>query len=239
MHKYLIRIIILLTCLAGVSVKTAAQVNTDQVIRVGQNALYFEDYMLAIQYFNQAIQAKPYLAKPYLMRAIAKLNLEDYAGAEADVNKAIDINPFLPDAWEVRGVARQNLGRDRSAIEDYREALKLLPRNRQIMFNMAVAQQRIKNYEEADSTFKELLRYYPNFSNGYLGHANLKLAQADTATAISDIDKALSLNRNSLNAYIMRADIAINSKRDFAAALNEMNEDIKHVSYTHLTLPTN
>ncbi len=40
--------------------------------------------MLSIQYFNQVIQAKPYLAQPYLLRAIAKLNLEDYKGAEED-----------------------------------------------------------------------------------------------------------------------------------------------------------
>ncbi len=227
MQKYLLQIIILLVGLALPTAKIQAQTNTDQVIRVGQNALYFEDYMLAIQYFNQAIQAKPYLAKPYLMRAIAKLNLEDYPGAEADASKAIDLNPYLTDAWEVRGVARQNLGRDRAAIEDYQEALKLLPRNRQIMFNMAIAQQRVKEYEVSDSTYNELLRYYPNFDNGYLGHANLKLAQGDTATAVVEIEKALKLNRNALNAYIMRADIAINSKRDFESALNDMNEAIK------------
>ncbi len=66
------------------SISCFAQINTDQVQRVGQNALYFEDYMLSIQYFNQVIQAKPYLAQPYFFRAIAKLNLEDYKGAEED-----------------------------------------------------------------------------------------------------------------------------------------------------------
>ena len=45
-------------------VATVAQVNTDQVLRIGQNALYFDDYMLSIQYFNQAISSKPYLAQP-------------------------------------------------------------------------------------------------------------------------------------------------------------------------------
>ena len=49
-------------------------------MRVGQNALFFEDYMLSIQYFNRVIMAKPYLAQPYFFRAIAKLNLEDYVG---------------------------------------------------------------------------------------------------------------------------------------------------------------
>lgn len=107
--------ILLLTGLFIAPPSSDAQVNTDQVMRVGQNALYFEDYLLSIQYFNQAIQAKPYLAKPYFLRSIAKINLEDFAGAEADASKAIELNPYLTDAWEARGVARQNLGRDREA----------------------------------------------------------------------------------------------------------------------------
>ena len=190
----------------------SAQVNTEQVMRIGQNALYFEDYMLSIQYFNQAIQAKPYLAQPYLMRAIAKINLDDFAGAEADAAKAIDLNPFLTDAWEVRGVARQNLDNNDGAISDYNEALHLLPRNRQIMFNRSLALTDTKKYEQADSSFAELLKYYPGFDNGYIGRAKLRLAMADTTAASADIDKALEINRNILNAYILRADIAINSK---------------------------
>ncbi|MDE7144952.1 MAG: hypothetical protein K2O30_02220, partial [Duncaniella sp.] len=42
-----------------------AQINTDQVMRIGMNNLYFEDYVLSIQYFNQVINVKPYLAQPY------------------------------------------------------------------------------------------------------------------------------------------------------------------------------
>ena len=120
--RFLRHIIYIIAAVFG-TIGAAAQVNTDQVVRIGQNALYFEDYMLSIQYFNQAIQAKPYLAHPYFLRAIAKLNLEDYNGAEADASTAIELNPYLTDAWEVRGVARQNLGKNRLAIEDYTKAL--------------------------------------------------------------------------------------------------------------------
>ena len=45
--------------------RVSAQINTDQVMRVGQNSLYLEDYVLSIQYFNQVIAVKPYLAQPY------------------------------------------------------------------------------------------------------------------------------------------------------------------------------
>ena len=53
-----------------------AQINTDRVMTIARNALYFEDYVLSIQYFNQVINAKPYLYEPYFFRALAKLNLE-------------------------------------------------------------------------------------------------------------------------------------------------------------------
>ena len=83
MRKFWLYIVLCVACLPVYS-----QVNTDQVLRIGQNALYFEDYMLSIQYFNLVIQAKPEQAKPYFYRAIAKFNLEDYRGAEEDATFA-------------------------------------------------------------------------------------------------------------------------------------------------------
>lgn len=224
--RFLRLIIYIITGIAGTAV-ASAQINTEQVIRIGQNALYFEDYMLSIQYFNQAIQAKPYLAQPYFLRAIAKLNLEDYNGAEEDASHAIELNPYLTDAWEVRGVARQNLGKNRLAIDDYTKALEYIPRNRQLMFNRALAYQEIKETDRAAEAFDEVISYYPGFENAYLGRARLSLERKDTVSARADIDKALSINKNALNAYIMRADIAINSHRDFKAALEDIDNAIR------------
>ena len=38
-----------------------AQYNIDRLVMIGRSALYYEDYVISIQYFNQAISAKPYL----------------------------------------------------------------------------------------------------------------------------------------------------------------------------------
>jgi len=100
----------MLLAIMGAALSSFAQINTDQVVNIGRNALYFEDYILAIQYFNQAIKAKPFLAEPYFYRSVAKISLEDYGGAEQDAGLAIERNPFIVDAYQVRGVARQNLG---------------------------------------------------------------------------------------------------------------------------------
>ena len=216
--------IVLLLCF---TLKSEAQINTDQVLRVGQNALYFEDYMLSIQYFNQVISSKPYLAQPYFFRSIAKLNLEDYQGAEADATLALERNPYITDAWEVRGVARQNQGKAAEAIEDYNHALTQLPDNRGILFNKALAQEEAGDYAGARESFDRLMKVYPGFDGAYMGRARLNMTEGDTVAAHADLDKALELNRNAVNAYVMRADIAINSKADYASALADMNEAIK------------
>lgn len=203
------------------------QINTEQVLRIGQNSLYLEDYVLSIQYFNQIIAVKPYWAQPYFYRAIAKLSLDDYRGAEEDASLAIERNPFISGAYEVRGVALQNMGRQREAIADYDRALEQLPHSRNILLNKALAQEDVEDYAGADSTYATLLRIYPKFDTGYVGRAKLHLAQGDTVAALADIDTALSINKNSTNAYSLRSDIAIKSKKDYESALADMNEAIK------------
>ncbi len=204
-----------------------AQINTDQVLQIGRNALYFEDYVLSIQYFNQVIGAKPYLAQPYYYRALAKFYLDDLKGAEEDASTAIEHNPFITDAYELRGVVRQNLGKGKEAISDYDHALTILPENRGILFNKALAQEQIKQFGEAQQSYSTLLNLHPSFDGGYLGRARLYLSTGDTTAAITDIDKALAINSNAVNGYVMRADIAINRNQDYTQALSDMDEAIK------------
>lgn len=89
----------ILTVLLLFPTLVCAQINTERVMTIARNALYFEDYVLSIQYFNQVINAKPYLYEPYFFRALAKVNLEDYQGAEADCDEAIKRNPFVVGAY--------------------------------------------------------------------------------------------------------------------------------------------
>ncbi len=187
-----------------------AQINADQVMKIGRNALYFEDYMVAIQYFNQAINAKPYLAQPYFYRAVAKFNLDDFTGAENDASIALSHNPFLIDAWEVRGVARQNLGKFKDAVDDYSKALEMLPENRGMLYNKAVAQEAMKDYDGAKESFEILLKKHPGFDGGYIARAKMSMSTGDSVKAIADIDKAIEINPNATNAFLMRAEIAMN-----------------------------
>lgn len=213
-------LLIVLLLLGGL--RAGAQLSTERTLQAGRSALYFNDYQVAIQYFNQVIDAKSHLAEPYFLRAIAKYNLEDYVGARRDADLAIELNPFLPDAWEVRGVAEQCLGNNVEAISNYQRALELLPHNRQLLFNKALAEEAADRFEAADSTYKELLEFYPRFDAGYVGRAQLNLHRADTVAARADLDRALQLNANSVGALVIRAALTENP----AEALADMDRAV-------------
>ena len=196
----------------------AAQINAEQVLTIGRNVLSMDDYMLAIQYFNQAIKAKPYLSDPYFFRALAKLNLEDYAGAEADCTKAIEINKFKPEAYKVRGFARQIMGKDSLAVEDYKIGLEYNPIDRQFLFYKAVAETDLKRFDDADSTFRILTRQYPRYDEAFTARARMNLEREDTVAALDDIEKTLSITKSEINPYLMKAQIAWNRKNWESAA---------------------
>lgn len=184
-----------------------AQINVEAVTQVGRNALYFEDYVLSIRYFNKAIEARPYLAEPYFLRALAKYNLDDVRGAEIDASAAIERNPFIPDAYELRGISRHALGNLAGAISDYRSLLKIMPENKPVLFNLALALEETGDLNGADSTFTHLLTVAPRYDSGYLGRARLMLARGDTVAAMNDTRKALELNDNNINAHTMMAEL--------------------------------
>lgn len=204
-----------------------AQINTEQVMRIGQNALYFKDYLVSIQYFNLAIQARPDQAKPYYFRAIAKLYLDDFLGAEQDATLAIERNPFLKDVWEIRAVARQNMGKNQEAIADYEKALQETPGNKQILYNKAMAHISEKEYSTSETIFGELISKDANNDRAYSGRAQLWLIQGDTAKAIADLDTAIIINKNEYKYYSHRAYLNAITIKDYPKAIDDMDEAIK------------
>lgn len=205
-----------------------AQINTDQVMRIGRNSLYYEDYILSIQYFNQVIKAKPFLADPYYYRSIAKIYLEDYNGAEEDATQAIERNPFIVGAYQLRAVARQNIRDFQGAYDDYEKSLSLNPHDNSYQFNRAACLFELKRYHEADSMFRALLVTEPKNERIYLGLAQLYLEQKDSVQALEWIDKSIEMSTKNGNAYLIKADILMRGeKKDYEGALKALDSAIE------------
>lgn len=203
-----------------------AQVYAEQVLNIGRNVLAMDDYVLAIQYFNQAAAAKPYLWDPYYYRALAKLMLDDFHGAERDATDAIERNKFKYEAYRVRGFARMRLGLDSTAVEDFDRGLSYAPDDKYFLYYKGIAQASMGAAAGADSTFSHLLQLYPRFEEGYGSRAQAHLMAADTVGALSDIAEALRINPNMLPPRLMRADVHLHQHR-WADAAAELDTAIK------------
>jgi len=202
-----------------------SQINTDKVLAIGRNALYFEDYVLSIQYFNQVIKAKPWLAEPYFYRAVAKVNLDDFKGAEEDCSLCLQRNPFFAQAYYARGIARQSLGEYDEAINDYQKGLEFKAGDRQMLINMAVAYIQKKDYDSAEIAFENLMASSPNHSMNYLSRGAMFLEKGDTVKALEDYSKAIELDPYYAHSYGNRAIIYYQTDR-LEEALSDLNNAI-------------
>ena len=192
----------ILLCLALLS---KAQVNTDHMMRVGRNALYFSDYVLSIQYFNQVVKAKPYLYEPYFFRGLAKYYLDDFTGAEADCSEAINRNPFVVDCHQLRGLARVNQGKYAEAIGDYRNALRHAPENEEFLYNLALCYANLKEYDSAIGVLDTIVSIVPGYAPAWNMRAQVHIQREDTAAALTDLKASLKINKYDSEVYATRA----------------------------------
>lgn len=208
------------------SLSLVAQINTDRVLAIGRNALYFEDYVLSIQYFNQVIRSKPWLAEPYFYRAIAKVNLDDFKGAEEDCTLCLERNPFLVQAYYCRGIARQSQDNYEGAIADYTKGLEFKPEDRQMLVNKAVANIQMKNFKAAETEFDKLMTLFPKYTVNYLTRGAMYLEKGDSIKALADYNKAIELDPYYAQAYGNRALLHYQMNK-LPQALDDLNEAIR------------
>ena len=223
MIRNLLNIIVAAFFLPVVSV---AQINTDRVMTIGRNALYFEDYVLSIQYFNQVINAKPYLAEPYFYRGLAKMNLDDYQGAEADCSEAIDRNPFVPNAYQIRGISRIRQKNYQGAIQDYEKALTLDPENVGLWHNLALCRMQEEDFVQAKADLDTLIRIAPRYTDAYLMRTEVSLKQKDTLQAMTDADRAIEMDRYNPDTWASRGMLFL-QRNKFPDAESDLTEAIR------------
>ena len=200
MRRFLPIFLLVLSCLP-----LSAQINTDRVLLMGRNALYYEDYVLAIQRFNMVINVKPWLGEPYFYRALAKYYLEDYQGAEIDCNNAVERNPYALNHYVLRALCRINQSRYALAEEDYQKAIAINPLDHNSWHNIVLCQIEQKEYERADSSLDVMLRHWGKETEQYTMKAQVSLLRTDTLQAEKWTDRALELDEYDGKAWGLKA----------------------------------
>lgn len=206
-----------------------AQWNTERILTIGRNALYFEDYVLSIQYFNQVIKIKPYLAEPYMYRAMAKIQLGDDKGAETDATEAIERNPFLPQAYYIRGFARRRLKLYQDAVNDFSKAYEFSPNSLNLLLNRMDAFIRLEDYESAMRDLETYMKLSPKPTNLYYEKGFIQLAMKDTLGAEDSFNQYIKLDSTSSLGWSARALLNM-QKQKTEEAYNDYSQAIKYNS---------
>lgn len=209
----------------SVGVFAPAQINTDYVMMMGRNALYYEDYVLSIQRFNMVINSKPFLSEPYYYRGLAKFYLEDYSGAELDLDKAVERNPYLEYYYELRGLCRVNQNKFDAAEQDYRKVTDLNPMNEGSWHNMALCQIEQEGYDRADSTLNQMIRQWPHRTENFLMKSQISFARTDTVQALEWLDRILEQDSYNGQAWAMKGQVSL-SRGQYKQAEQQLNKAI-------------
>lgn len=196
------RMVVLLSCLLfGCKSETYGQLNTDVIMTIGRNAMYYEDYALSIQYFNQVVQSKPHLYAPYYFRAIAKYYLGDYVGAIDDCSKAVDRDPYIADVYKLRAINYIRTDDYASATADYYTLLhQLNDKTHDVWYNLVLCESQLKHHDKADLLLDTMIIRWPDESRVYLLKAQVAMAKTDTLSADSLLHKALAVDSMDVDA---------------------------------------
>jgi len=206
-----------------------AQWNTDRILTIGRNALYFEDYVLSIQYFNQVIKIKPFLAEPYMYRSIAKIQLGDYEGAEIDGTEAITRNPFLPQAFYARGFTRMKLGKYHEAAEDFTKALEFSPNALHLLISRIDAYERTENYEAAVRDIDAYMKINPRNTGLWYEKGRIYLSMKDTVEAENAFNQLINADSTSFAGWSARGLLKL-QRKNFNGAYEDYSTAIRNNS---------
>lgn len=205
-----------------------AQIDAETITNMGRNALGADDYVTAIQYFNRAIESKPFLSAPYYYRAYAKFTLEDYFGAENDCDKSLELNPFITEVYQLRGLCRIHNNDFQGAISDYSRVLKDLPEDQGARYNRSLCYLQLKDYAQADSDLSFMIQKWPRYYRTYMVKAQSLFEQKDTLQGLTWIDQLLKINPKEASAWSFKGKYELN-KEHYSLADSCLSQAISYM----------
>ena len=81
-----------------------------------------QDFSVAVNYYNKAIELDPEHYEYYFNRGVAKANNKNFAEAVKDYDKCIELNPDYTEAYYSRGLSRINLNDYYDGCDDLKRA---------------------------------------------------------------------------------------------------------------------
>jgi predicted O-linked N-acetylglucosamine transferase (SPINDLY family) len=139
---------------------------------LGVIAYQVQQYPLALQLIDAALQTNPQYTDAHINRGIVLHAMQQYGAAVASYAQAIALNPDSAEAYNNRGNSLHSLGEDQASLESCDQAIALRPDYPDAWNNRGVALQALKQYAEAIASFDRAIQLRPDYADAYSNRGN-------------------------------------------------------------------
>ncbi len=163
------------------------------------------NYEKKVAYYHQAIELEPEYVGHYLALSKQQLNAKQGVTAVKSIDTALSLNPEYVDSWIQRALAKRALHRMPEALASINEALTLAPEHKEARKTAALLTFENGNYRDSEKHLVTLLGQEPHDTELLALFARTLAAQKQSEEAMRVIDKAISLDEESLELKLQRA----------------------------------
>jgi tetratricopeptide (TPR) repeat protein len=185
-----------------------------------------QQYKLAIEDFNRAVQLSPEYAPVYNNRGNALLALGVPREAIKDFDRAIVLGPSYSAAYANRASAHLRLNALDRAHADYSRAIELSPQSVSALNGRGLVHMAADRPHAAIRDFTRAVSVDARFVAGYRNRANAKAAIDRSDDVIEDLSRAIAFDPKVVDTYLLRAEAYLTSG-NAASALKDFNKTIE------------
>ncbi|XPV76466.1 MAG: tetratricopeptide repeat protein [Desulfovibrio sp.] len=164
----------------------------------------FSDPEKAIEYLSKAIVMDPSEAHYYFNRALAYTLIDKNQDAIDDYTTAISIDNDFEDALHGRAVTYKKMQEIGKAIEDYTRLTELKPNEETYYIQRGVLFYILEDNQKAIEDFSQVISINPAMPIAYALRADSKIREKMYASAVKDLNEAITLNSRESRYYFQR-----------------------------------
>jgi tetratricopeptide (TPR) repeat protein len=186
-------------------------------------------YDQAITDYDKCIEMMPDNDEAYNMRGQAKYFQNKYPEAIADYSKAIELNKEQTYAMVNRGIVYAKTGERDKAVADYNAAIAVDPNNNaDPYYQLAKLYQKERNYDPAQQNIEKGLAIKGTYASAsyYVVYCQILLGANKNTEGLAAAEKALALDKESSDGYLVKATAYSNLER-YDDAISTINDGLK------------
>ena len=163
-------------------------------------------------------------------KTLSLLILGEYEAAKTAIERAISLVPndkYRPQYyyfWKYQSRILARLNKTDEALKAINEAIRLESNDLNLQIEKATVLVQTKQYAAALAVFDKMTRQPSAYL--YFNLGSIKVQSGDINGALTDFDRAIKINPNYVDAYLMKSGIKV-SLKDFNGAITDLDRAIK------------